>query len=440
MKSGKSHHEEEEENEYDVGSNRDATPSINSTKVSLELRVFRKQPVYLHNVGLSQWRAQSFPANPQALKNGTDAGPTFSGWFDENLLTETSSMQENQHNPLESHPGVDVSYRSMDIEKDVVSSPFATSMPIPTTMPVPVQSHSAFTDLLPTVASDECPSAANALNNQEFVIKDGTISISNTYSKALLDSFTQALETSGLDLSQTTLSVQIKIGKQPFKGMGLGPSVSKKSADNDIPPLESLEVERFSDVTFNRLRKVKLMQTNGTIPDRQLIKLLLDKSPELKKKNKEKKKEEKKKEEKKKEKKEEKKKEKKKVKKKKGKKKGKGEEKNKEEEKKKEKEKKDRRWRRRRSWRRRKRRSRRRRRRRRKKQKGEEGEEEGEGGGEEKGGEEEEGEEGQEEEEGEGEEEEEGEEVGEEEGGEEGERGGEEEGEGEDVLALRTMY
>ncbi|KAM3359265.1 hypothetical protein P3S68_022198 [Capsicum galapagoense] len=304
MKSGKSHHEEEEENEYDVGSNRDATPSINSTKVfqtlrnlmpqteqkqdnasffleviqyvqylqetvqkyegsnkplssapsklmpwgnylSLELRVFRKQPVYLHNVGLSQWRAQSFPANPQALKNGTDAGPTFSGWFDENLLTETSSMQENQHNPLESHPGVDVSYRSMDIEKDVVSSPFATSMPIPTTMPVPVQSHSAFSDLLPTLASDECPSAANALNNQEFVIKDGTISISNTYSKALLDSFTQALETSGLDLSQTTLSVQIKIGKQPFKGMGLGPSVSKDT--ENPPPAGDQFMEEFQD-------------------------------------------------------------------------------------------------------------------------------------------------------------------------------------------------
>ncbi|PHT33577.1 hypothetical protein CQW23_25377 [Capsicum baccatum] len=57
--------------------------------------------------------------------------------------------------------------------------------------------------------------------------------------------------------------------------------IEVESADNDIPPLESLEVERFSDVTFNRLRKVKLMQTNGTIPERQLIKLLLAKSPEL---------------------------------------------------------------------------------------------------------------------------------------------------------------
>jgi len=32
MKSGKGHHVEEEEDEYDFGSNRDATPSSNSTK------------------------------------------------------------------------------------------------------------------------------------------------------------------------------------------------------------------------------------------------------------------------------------------------------------------------------------------------------------------------------------------------------------------------
>ncbi|PHT37910.1 hypothetical protein CQW23_21483 [Capsicum baccatum] len=54
-----------------------------------------------------------------------------------------------------------------------------------------------------------------------------------------------------------------------------------ESDDNDIQFLESLEVELFSDVTFNHHREVKLMQTNGTIPERQLIKLLLAKSPKL---------------------------------------------------------------------------------------------------------------------------------------------------------------
>ncbi|KAF3630196.1 putative protease 2-like [Capsicum annuum] len=57
--------------------------------------------------------------------------------------------------------------------------------------------------------------------------------------------------------------------------------IKVESDDNDIPPLESLEVERFSYVTFNHLREVKLMQSNGTIPEKQLIKLLLAKSPEL---------------------------------------------------------------------------------------------------------------------------------------------------------------
>ncbi|KAM3269305.1 hypothetical protein P3S67_030187 [Capsicum chacoense] len=54
-----------------------------------------------------------------------------------------------------------------------------------------------------------------------------------------------------------------------------------ESDDNHVPPLESLEVEHFPDVTFNHLREVKIMQTNGTIPEIQLVKLLLAKSPEL---------------------------------------------------------------------------------------------------------------------------------------------------------------
>ncbi|XP_059290462.1 F-box/FBD/LRR-repeat protein At1g13570-like [Lycium ferocissimum] len=45
--------------------------------------------------------------------------------------------------------------------------------------------------------------------------------------------------------------------------------------------LECLELERFSDVTFNQLREVKLERFGGTIPEMQLIKLLLANSPVL---------------------------------------------------------------------------------------------------------------------------------------------------------------
>lgn len=311
MKSGKGHPGEEEDDEYDFGSNRDATPSSNSTKdgknsdkanairskhsvteqrrrskINERFQTLRdliphtdqkrdtasflseviqyvqylqetvqkyegsyqswsSEPTKLMPWRNSHWRTQSFPANPQALKNGTDTGPTYSGRFDENLLTDTSTMQANQRNPLESHPGGDVSCKSMDQEKELASRAIATSMPLQARMPVPVQNDSAFSDSLPTPASDECPSATNALNNQEFMIEGGTISISSAYSQVLLSSLTQALQTAGIDLSQATLSVQINLGKRANKEMPLGPSVAKDT--ENPPPAGDQFMEEFRD-------------------------------------------------------------------------------------------------------------------------------------------------------------------------------------------------
>ncbi|KAL4364278.1 hypothetical protein GQ457_04G036260 [Hibiscus cannabinus] len=49
---------------------------------------------------------------------------------------------------------------------------------------------------------------------QELQIEGGTISISSAYSQRLLNMLTQALQTSGLDLSQASISVQIELAKQ----------------------------------------------------------------------------------------------------------------------------------------------------------------------------------------------------------------------------------
>ncbi|XP_060184795.1 F-box/FBD/LRR-repeat protein At1g13570-like [Lycium barbarum] len=49
--------------------------------------------------------------------------------------------------------------------------------------------------------------------------------------------------------------------------------------DNGI--VESLELEHFSDVKFNHLREVKIERFEGTMPEMQLVKLLLAKSPVL---------------------------------------------------------------------------------------------------------------------------------------------------------------
>ncbi|KAK1436501.1 hypothetical protein QVD17_02281 [Tagetes erecta] len=52
------------------------------------------------------------------------------------------------------------------------------------------------------------------LKDQELTIESGTVSISTIYSQGLLSTLTQALQSSGVDLSQANISVQIDLGKR----------------------------------------------------------------------------------------------------------------------------------------------------------------------------------------------------------------------------------
>lgn len=54
------------------------------------------------------------------------------------------------------------------------------------------------------------------LNQQELTIDDGTISISSIYSQGILNALAHALQSSGVDLSQASVSVQINLGRRAF--------------------------------------------------------------------------------------------------------------------------------------------------------------------------------------------------------------------------------
>ncbi|KAE9609664.1 putative transcription factor bHLH family [Lupinus albus] len=65
--------------------------------------------------------------------------------------------------------------------------------------------------------SEECQTwtaTSEKLKDKELTIEGGAISISSVYSKGLLDTLTHALQSSGVDLSQASISVQIELGKQ----------------------------------------------------------------------------------------------------------------------------------------------------------------------------------------------------------------------------------
>nr|QOJ43723.1 bHLH transcription factor [Dracaena cambodiana] len=74
---------------------------------------------------------------------------------------------------------------------------------------------------------------SDVLNEQEeLIIDEGTISVSHTYSQGLLAALTQSLESSGLDLSQASISVQINLGKRAKR---LATTMTSSAKDPDDP-------------------------------------------------------------------------------------------------------------------------------------------------------------------------------------------------------------
>lgn len=54
--------------------------------------------------------------------------------------------------------------------------------------------------------------------HEELAIDDGTISVSSAYSEGLLTALSQTLQSSGIDLSQASISVNINLGKRATNG------------------------------------------------------------------------------------------------------------------------------------------------------------------------------------------------------------------------------
>ncbi|KAI3452935.1 hypothetical protein Pfo_009598 [Paulownia fortunei] len=180
----------------------------------------------------SQWRAESFAGQPQILKNGSGPGSTFPDRFDANSLAVPTAMQPHQQNPIESDPIRDASCRSIDPQIELPNKAMGMPMPLQASMPVSVTNNGAFSDSLSRPASDaqstECSTAADGLNHQnELTIEGGTISISSVYSQGLFNSLAQALQSTGVDLSQASISVQINLGKRANRGPTPGISTAK---------------------------------------------------------------------------------------------------------------------------------------------------------------------------------------------------------------------
>ncbi|XP_051115349.1 transcription factor BIM1-like isoform X2 [Andrographis paniculata] len=76
--------------------------------------------------------------------------------------------------------------------------------------------------------ANDCSGAGN-----DSTVESGTINISSVYSQGLLRTLTKALQTSGVDLSRSSISVQIDLGKRPYGSNTIHARSSPSSATKD---------------------------------------------------------------------------------------------------------------------------------------------------------------------------------------------------------------
>ncbi|KAJ0986858.1 hypothetical protein J5N97_005214 [Dioscorea zingiberensis] len=182
----------------------------------------------------------------QVIKGGSvPAAFMFSGRFQDNNIP-VGPVISNSQNPSESDNMIaDISYKTMEN-----SSAAAVHVPLQKNLYATVGNETAAAQtqqrLLPdgdnfvsqSQSQDDCAVSSDMLNEQEeLTIDEGTISVSSVYSQGLLTSLTEALQSSGVDLSQASISVQVNLGKRVTDRRPVMPNSKEAEAGTLVHPV-----------------------------------------------------------------------------------------------------------------------------------------------------------------------------------------------------------
>ncbi|XP_059645738.1 transcription factor BIM1 isoform X2 [Cornus florida] len=188
---------------------------------------------------LMPWRTSHRPAEgyvdqSQGMNSGSGPPLKFSEKFEESNTIVSPAIPRNAHNPVESNMSTATTFKAMDYNPGLTNKVVPIPVPLQPNIFTPGGSSGAIAPIAPRLASDaentsshpqsqlwqsrSCTNnsvvASDKLKEQELIIESGTISISSVYSQGLLNTLTEALQSSGVDLSQASISVQIDLGKQ----------------------------------------------------------------------------------------------------------------------------------------------------------------------------------------------------------------------------------
>ncbi|XBH70587.1 hypothetical protein VPH35_098220 [Triticum aestivum] len=159
------------------------------------------------------------PDPSQFIRNGASPGFNITGKLDDNHTAAISGAPDQ----AETDHMASVSCRSADTPTNIMNN-------------VSPQSQPQWAD---PSGVDDCAVNSDVLNNQQLMIDEGTISVSSQYSQELLNTLTHALQSSGIDLSQANISVQINLGKRAVKRPIAGQSSNFKE-HTDLGPTNNM--------------------------------------------------------------------------------------------------------------------------------------------------------------------------------------------------------
>ncbi|KAI7731801.1 hypothetical protein M8C21_010796 [Ambrosia artemisiifolia] len=168
----------------------------------------------------------------------------------------TSNEQVGQHARLTNKGSAFPS----SLQPNIIYSPGCLSTSVTAPLPLTLTSDAANTSS-PLWQSRSCTTdcttvARDKLKDQELTIESGTVSISTIYSQGLLTTLTQALQNSGVDLSQANISVQIDLGKRAKPSTHDSSTTILKTSE-DVTPARSRLASTWDEKSDKALKRFK---------------------------------------------------------------------------------------------------------------------------------------------------------------------------------------
>ncbi|KAJ6888488.1 transcription factor BIM1-like isoform X3 [Populus alba x Populus x berolinensis] len=200
---------------------------------------------------LVPWKNNSRPVESsvdqsRGLNSGAGPALLFAAKLDERNITASPSINPGgARNPVESDM---TSANAMDRHPGFTnkSIPFPISLQPSRTAGAAAQFPPRLPSDAENLASQTQPQSCHArswstdeavasdkLKEKDLTVEGGTTSISNAYSQGLVNTLTQAFQSSGVDLSRASISVQIVLGKTGNSRQTASTSITK---DNNVLP------------------------------------------------------------------------------------------------------------------------------------------------------------------------------------------------------------